>query len=207
MKRNFIRNSVLLGISMMLILSCQDSTLTSSDHLEKPALQNIETGRQNGYISKPFKSKFFTSGGIQPGPVSVEICGDPPLFYNVQEGYGEATHLGRFTIRITFCVDASDLLDDGALTEGESIPYFSNESTEGYMQSANGDKLYITIEEGKILPSSVEGYAFMFMDPFAFTGGTGRFEGASGGGMTQSLVIADPERTDHLWNGRLNIPK
>lgn len=207
MKHTFIRNTALLGMTILLVLGCQDSTLTSGHDNQKAVQNNIETGVQNGYVSKPFKSTFFTSGGIQPGPESVERCGAPPLFYNVQEGYGEATHLGRFSIRITFCVDATDLLDDGVLTEGESIPYFSNENTEGYMITANGDKLYSLIEEGEILPSSVAGYDFMFMDPLAFAGGTGRFEGASGSGTTNSLVIVDPERTDHLWNGSLNIPK
>ncbi|MDX1639914.1 MAG: hypothetical protein R3281_18285 [Balneolaceae bacterium] len=159
-------------------------------------------------MAKPFKADFFTSGGIQPGPESVAKCGLPPIFFNVQEGYGEATHLGRFSIRITFCVDITDLLDDGKLTEGESLPYFSNENTEGFMDSANGDRVFITIEEGTILPTSVPGFVFEFKDPFEFTGGTGRFEGVSGMGTTNSLVMLEPEeRTDHMWSGSLTFPK
>ncbi|NGP77830.1 hypothetical protein G3570_14375 [Balneolaceae bacterium YR4-1] len=153
---------------------------------------------------KPFRADFFTGGGIQPGPESEEKCGDPPLFYNVQEGYGEATHLGRFHIRITFCVDATELLDDGMLTEDESIPYYSNEFTEGYLIAANGDILYVDIPEGKILPTNEPGYVFEFNDPFEFTGGTGRFENVTGTGTTHSLVMMQPsEKTDHVWEGTL----
>ncbi|MFN1834214.1 hypothetical protein AB2B38_003035 [Balneola sp. MJW-20] len=203
-------NTYKYGFFMLMLLvlgSCSQPTSDMNLDGNDSSIQEVQTKKAPGDdISKPFKSKFITEGGIQPGPESVERCGLPPFFYNVQDGGGEATHLGNFEIHITFCVDATDLLDDGQLTEGESIPYFSNENTEGYMIAANGDVLYIEIAEGEILPADVEGYNFMFMDPFIFTGGTGRFEGASGSGTTYSLVNADPQQTEHIWNGVLNIP-
>jgi len=53
-----------------------------------------------------------------------------------------------------------------------------------------------------------------FEDPFIFTGGTGRFEGASGGGMTHSQVdLFDDEwnfipehQTDHEWTETFVLP-
>lgn len=196
--------SVLL-IAVIALAGCSDTGLSIDSSKDSLYLeQTKQFGSDSGQLSKPFRADFFTGGGIQPGPESVAICGDPPLFYNVQEGYGEATHLGRVHIRITFCVDASDLLDDGMLTEGESIPYYSNELTEGYFSSANGDRLFLFISEGEILPTDEPGYEFEFNDPFEFTGGTGRFEEVTGMGTTQSLVMQQPtERTDHMWQGTL----
>ena len=75
------------------------------------------------------------------------------------------------------------------------------------MYAANGDALYLEIAEGEILPSTMDGYVYMFMDPFEFTGGTGRFEGVSGSGTTNSFVKNDPEKTDHNWKGSLVIPR
>ena len=198
---------MVLGFCLMPI-GCKDGLLSPENQTQSPELEESSSqGFWNGTVNKPFIADFFTSGGVQPGPASEEICGSPPLFYNVQEGYGEATHLGRFKIRITFCVDATDL-GDGILSPGESIPYFSNEKTEGYLLAANGDKIYILIEEGEIIPTDVPGYEYEFKDPFLFTGGTGRFEGVSGSGVTNSLVTFEPvERTDHKWSGILQFPK
>ncbi|MDX1586293.1 MAG: hypothetical protein R3222_06095 [Balneolaceae bacterium] len=194
-----------LMVGLLVISGCSDLELGIDNSEDRLAVEQTERyGKEFGQLFKPFRAKFFTTGGIQPGDESVAKCGDPPLFYNVQEGYGEATHLGRFFIRITFCVDASELLDDGMLSEGESIPYYSNENTEGYFASANGDRLFIFITAGEIRPTNEPGYVFEFNDPFEFSGGTGRFEEVSGTGLTQSLVMQVPsERTEHVWEGSL----
>ena len=109
-----------------------------------------------------------------------------------------ATQLGRFSVRITFCMDVTDVLD-GQLTEGESIPY---DNGFGTLVAANGDELYIEIS-GAVLPSSHPDFDFEFRDRFQFTGGTGRFAGASGAGMTDSFVDMSADRTDHGWRGTL----
>lgn len=44
------------------------------------------------------------------------------------------------------------------------------------------------------------------MDPIVFTGGTGRFEGAKGGGLTNSFVTLG-DGTDHEFTGALVLPK
>lgn len=149
-----------------------------------------------------FEASFFTDlQGIMPD----ENCGDPQQgrLLNIQEGQGESPQIGAFTVRITFCVDATDLLDDGQLTEGESIPY---DNGAGVFTTANGDALWFT-SSGAVLPSDHPDFAYEFMDPFEFTGGTGRFEGAHGNGMTDSLVDleVEPSRTQHRWSGVLTL--
>jgi hypothetical protein len=114
-------------------------------------------------------------------------------------GGGVATLLGRFSTRITFCMDATDVLDDGQLTEGESLPYVDGVGT---LIAANGDELYIEIS-GAVLPSSDPEFDLEFQDRFRFTGGTGRFAGAAGEGVTRSFVDQAADRTQHLWTGTL----
>ena len=148
----------------------------------------------------PFKGKGFTTlESLAPDP----SCGAPPRFLNQQVGEGTATHLGAFTVHFRFCVDATDLLDDGQLTEGESIPY---DQGLGVFVAANGDELYMKVE-GEVLPSQDPDFDFQFQDSFEFDGGTGRFEGASGQGMNDSYVTQAPERTTHAWSGRLILPR
>ena len=147
-------------------------------------------------VTVPFEAKAYTTlVSLVPDPA----CGAPPWFLNTQAGEGEGTHLGRFTVTFTFCVDATDLLDDGMLTAGESAPYVNGVGT---IVAANGDMLYMSIA-GAVLPSDHPDYDFEFQDPFTFTGGTGRFENAGGSGMTDSFVVQAEGRTDHSWSGWL----
>jgi hypothetical protein len=149
-------------------------------------------------VTVPFKASAYTSlVSLVPDPA----CGAPPRFLNTQVGEGEATHLGRFTVTFTFCVDATDLLDDGTLTAGESAPY---DNGVGIIVTANGDELYMTAE-GAVLPSDDPDYDFEFHEPFTFTGGTGRFENASGQGVNDGYVVQAEDRTDHVWSGWLTM--
>lgn len=152
--------------------------------------------------TRAFESQFYTDlQGIAPD----ERCGDPlqGRFMNTQEGQGESPQLGAFTVRITFCVDATDVLDDGLLTEGESLPY---DTGVGVFTTSEGEELRFTTF-GTVLPSSHPDFDYEFSDPFEFTGGTGRYKGARGSGMTNSLVDlqTEPSRTQHTWTGVLTL--
>lgn len=147
----------------------------------------------------PFKAVFYTKRSYEPGPGG---CSEAPyLSYNLQIGEGYGTHLGKFSTTIWFC--------------GNGFDY---KSGEGVFIAANGDELYFQVPSpdviGHILPYEHSLYEYTFADPFIFTGGTGRFEGASGGGTTDSYVdLFDDEgnliaehQTDHTWKGTLVLP-
>jgi hypothetical protein len=36
-------------------------------------------------------------------------------------------------------------------------------------------------------------------------GGTGKLEGAKGKGIASGLVAQSPERTEHIWTGRIKL--
>jgi hypothetical protein len=207
-------NYVFITVFSICLLAACDVTDNSNEFLEESLLTKIEQGENannrfhNSRKSVPFKATFSTIRNLDESPSDPELCGSNPAFFkNVQEGTGTATHLGRFTTKIIFCMDASDLLptDDtpGELTEGESIPYFNGTGT---FTAANGDQLYFTIS-GAVLPSNHPDYDFEFQDPFTFTGGTGRFSGAEGSGMTNSFVDFAADRTDHEWTGMIRFDR
>lgn len=186
---------------VLVTASCDDAVAPEGAGARASGDAMSQLGRADGEVAVPFTARYFTDlAALIPDA----RCGDFPNMLNVQEGWGEATHLGRFAVRITFCIDITDVLD-GALTEGESLPYSDGEGT---LTAANGDELHIAIA-GAVVPSTDPAFDFEFSDPFQFTGGTGRFAGAGGSGMTSSFVNfqSDPSRTTHVWSGTLVLPR
>lgn len=161
----------------------------------------LQMGRDNGTVTVPFKAKFFTElVSLTPD----KKCGVPPNFLNKQKGFGEATHLGRFSTRVTFCINMADLLDDGQLTGSESLPFGSSE---GSLIAANGDELWVLSSPGEVVPSDHPDFDFQFTIRFEVSGGTGRFEGASGSGVQHGFVNQQESRTQHRWSGELTLPR
>ncbi len=171
---------------------------------EKAMLYGPFHRKNKGKISLPFKAEFFTKRNFN---AVIGTCDDADYQgYNYQVGEGTATHLGKFTAELFFC-GGSDGYKNG----------------EGVFVAANGDELYYSVpspgEIGHVLPLPYTDplYEAYFQDPFTFTGGTGRFEGASGGGYTDSYVdlfvdgdpnqFIDEHQTDHVWTGTLILPK
>lgn len=194
---------VLVAATPLALTSCTGDLLSpapSDAHATSDSERSL--GRQGGAVATPFRARFTTDlAGLAPDAA----CGPGPfVFRNTQVGSGQATHLGRFQAQFTFCVDAADLFDDispGELVGDESIPYWDGAGT---LTAANGDELWIAVA-GEIVPSSDPEFDFEFSDPFTIVGGSGRFEGATGGGTTRSFVdaTADPSRTYHRWTGTI----
>ena len=152
----------------------------------------------------PFESNFFTKRVPEKlGEVSCENESLP--FPNYQEGDGTANHFGQFHTVLTFCSGEGGVYGD----------------VSGYFEMADGDRLFVKITMGQVrfdLPEPHPVYEAYFQDPFEFVGGTGRFAGASGGGMTNSLVdlfnedypfpgpIIPDHQTDHEWTGTIFLP-
>ena len=118
-------------------------------------------------------------------------CTAPKNFRNTQQGSGTATLIGNFTTQLTFCVNPAT---------------FEYDNVQGSFVAENGDEIFIT-GEGQVVPTEKEGYDLEFMDPFEITGGTGRFAGATGSGMTESYVNMTTGQTDHLWKGMITVRK
>lgn len=198
-KFKFLVFLLVVGIS----LSCENSNEAVLDEgqLQAQEESNGLTAKKGGVRSVPFKAKFFTKRNYD---IVIGTCDEAPyLDYNHQVGEGTATHLGKFTIELFFC--------------GSGFDY---KNGEGAFVAANGDELhFIGPSQGEIghvilLPPNAHPlYEAYFQDSFTFVGGTGRFEGASGGGYMNSFVDlfvdGDPDQfipehqTDHEWTGTL----
>jgi hypothetical protein len=148
-------------------------------------------------VTLPFKAKFYTEefSFVLPSDDCDPIF--PGRGLNTQKGEGNATHLGEFTTVMPFCMDVG--ADLGA------YDFFGN----GQFIAANGDELWFTVSGGRVLFFADPGptYLAYFQDPFVFTGGTGRVEGATGGGYTDSFVMHGLFHTDHEWTGELTLKK
>jgi hypothetical protein len=128
-------------------------------------------GRSPAASLVPFKGTFTATG------TAADIPGDrcPALTIQIQ-GTGTATHLGRLTTVQSHCV---------------TPPSFDFTNGQFTLTAANGDQLFGTYE-GEFLPldpplAAIDG-------ELTFTGGTGRFVGATGTGDAsgvQNLATGD----------------
>ena len=193
---------LLTPLTIGLIWSCStnnDEIISSSDLKSQPVMKTSNPKVEA--VTIPFKAHFYTKRNYSEDGVGY-CTEDPFLAFNYQVGEGEATHLGHFTTTMQFCAAG-----------------FDYKNGIGTFVAANGDELYIAVPSegfiGHILAYDDSLYELQFQDPFTFTGGTGRFEGATGGGMTNSFVdLFDNEgnfipehQTDHEFIGTLVLPK
>lgn len=107
------------------------------------------------------------------------------------EGYG--TPLGEFTGNFDFCVGP----------EGYG-------PTDSYMVAANGDTLFIT-GSGNVIQGRLEDHpeyvTSYWQDPFEIIGGTGRYERATGGGITDDYNSSLDPNSHHNWKGTITLKK
>jgi hypothetical protein len=143
-------------------------------------------------VTLPFKADFI--GNYTFVGEDATKC-DPTSYYRViVDGKGKATHLGNSIVHFDFCCDFES--------------YYGQ--TYAYIIAANGDTLFMSCE-GRVIdgrledhPSYVTSY---WRDPFVFLGGTGRFKGASGGGMTDDYNSSEDPYSHHHWVGTLKLVK
>ena len=153
----------------------------------------------------PFSAKFVTKGA--PDAFS-EMCEfiSPTDFWGLdhQIGAGKALHLGKFTTDMTFCfhvVLSPEGLPDFAGGFGDVV------DGQGYFEAANGDRLFLLIPVGKVIPSQKPGYKGEFNDTYYISGGTGRFKMASGEINAKGLIRnGDNTGVDHIWKGTIILP-
>ena len=210
-----MKKIIIAIFALCLLNSCDKESLDlSSDEFNSSELKSSVDPKTEG-VTVPFKSDFYTE---QEGEIDMRACEGDWIGLNTQVGGGEATHLGRFTTKMEFCMNFTVLLDDDGypITDGNgnTIPdpdngfgEYSVDEGKGKFFAANGDELWFTVS-GKVIlyaPGTHPFYLANFDDPFTFTGGTGRFEGATGGGHTNSFT--NFAHTDHNWTGTLTLLK
>ena len=109
-----------------------------------------------------FRGQFAVVETITPDA----LCGG---FRVSHTGSGSATHLGKATWSATECVDLLANPGRAHVRDGRAV-----------LTSANGDTLQLSYEADGALPDAAGNVHVT--GPYEVTGGTGRFEGATGGG-------------------------
>ena len=145
-------------------------------------------------VTLPFKANFSVWDHSDNTDIS---CGGAPVIRLTMEGFGPATHLGKMTTRITFCYNT------------KTGNYYN---TTGSFMGANGDELFFEIPEGQIILNEQDNsdyYQTRFNDRIFFTGGTGKFKGATGEAYSNAYVHdgTDEWRTDFFSTGTITLIK
>jgi hypothetical protein len=126
------------------------------------------------------------------GPVLVDRCGaeNPDLYTLYHEGSGNAKHMGKIFASTTFCQSYSNI----AVTLDAQWEFVA----------ANGDLLFLhvplTVMDFTNWPTEVEGNG-----EFVITGGTGRFEDATGEGTVHwtRLLVPSGEPVIATFDGEI----
>lgn len=182
-----------------LLFACSDSKDFWGNETPEP-LNGVSAGNENArrighdmpvMVTVPFKADFI---GEYQSVAPDESCEAPQFIRVIVDFEGNGTHLGKFTGNFSFCVD-------------EESNYGPSDS---YMVAANGDILYVSIA-GQVIggreddhPEYVTSY---WRDPFVILGGTGRFEGATGSGMSDDYNSSEDPYSHHHWEGTITLKK
>src|ERR1043165_4840945 len=116
--------------------------------------------------------------GVEVGGLTF-VSFDFPFATILCTAEGEATHLGHYTVTGNYVVNVLSATETGAFT----------------ITAANGDMLFTTTTGHALQPPSLK----ETVDNVTVTGGTGRFEGATGSWVLDShfaFVFGGPELTD-----------
>ena len=132
-------------------------------------------------------------------------CLEDGFFYHaVVEAQGTATHMGKVSITLSFCVMGPD---------DPEIPGADNKYAGGSYElvAANGDKLFLNSEGGSVIDGRTDDHpeyvVAYWQDKFTITGGTGRFKGASGELQMDDYSTNIDTYSHHQWFGKITLVK
>ncbi|MFC4723196.1 hypothetical protein ACFO5O_12745 [Geojedonia litorea] len=194
---------VLGGVTHMLTACDAPQDLNFSDVITQADLK--VTTNSNELTAVPFKAKLFTR---QAEDALTEVCSfnSPTDFWGLEHqiGEGTGTHLGKFTVDFKFCFHI--VLDEQGFPdfEGGFGEFDRAGGSPPVIEAANGDRLFAEVrEESSLIPIQDDTYRFKFENLWHITGGTGKFENASGEFIGYGMVRREGTGTDHTWEGRI----
>lgn len=196
-----IKTLSILIAGIFLLITCSESDyFTNVDPL--PLGETLKNGNENPstepvMVTVPFKVNLTVWNYSEPD----DRC-EPNVFLTMR-GNGVVAHLGNMTTEMTFCADISH------------FPVGPYGPGTGVFIAANGDELNFEFDDGEIVwneGNNAAYYPTTFNDKMYFTGGTGRFEEASGDFKSNAFVhFADDDdpiwHTDFFSEGTLTLIK
>jgi hypothetical protein len=131
----------------------------------------------------PFRTSSYLFRAIAAVPEAG--CDAPGESRRYLTGTGTATHLGSYTVDLSFCARAGGILDDGL----------------GTFIAANGDRLHLTFEGTSAFAPP---FTLSFSSNAVFTGGIGRFDGASGQAVVTGTLDVRAGVGNGSWEGTIS---
>ena len=187
-----LKRILLFIVGVGLLSACSKSDQFWGDEPLGKSIKGVKT--EPVMVTTPFKVDYlgnYTSMEVVAG------CGDYPNMRIVVDGTGTGTYVGKSTVHFDFCCN----VETGVY--GFGVP------TE-YIVAANGDILYIScagqVKTGR-LPDHPDYVNSYWKDPFVILGGTGRFKGSTGGGMTDDYNSDLDPYSHHHWTGTITMVK
>ena len=140
----------------------------------------FQAQRSAGPQALPFRtsSYSFHVTAVVPEP-SCDAAGESRRYLS---GEGSGTHLGSYTVELSFCSRAGGILDDGR----------------GTFVAANGDLLHFTFEGTSTFSPP---FTLSFTSYADFGGGSGRFAGATGQAVVTGTLDVRTGAGDGRWDG------
>jgi hypothetical protein len=162
---------------VILAVGCEQArSVTSPDatfQVQRSAARQAVPFRTSSYL-------FHATAAVpEPG------CNAPGESRRYLSGEGAATHLGRYTVELSFCARAGGVLSDGL----------------GMFVAANGDLLQLTFAGTS---SFVPPFTLNFTSFATFTGGTGRFADAGGQAVVTGTLDVRTGAGDGSWEGTIS---
>ena len=164
MTHYFLTTSSLVALGIL--MGCDQTSLVS------PSSVTSATSPTAAARLVPWKESYAAAGTIAPHP----SCTTSQLL-TVLEGGGTATHVGKYTIVNSHCLDpATGAFIGGTFTK----------------TAANGDQLFgIYVGNSTVIQSPAPVGIFGVTGTLTYTGGTGRFAGTTGTASMEGTLQAD----------------
>ena len=166
-----LRRILLLVIFGLFFFGCTDDLTFSDNEMEVEKLSTENPHLNGEAVTKPLK--VMASGYAVPDFTTGE-CGDY-VFFNAF-GEGNATHLGKFDVFLTYCFDLSTFQVVSPI--------------DAVQTAANGDQLYSVAYTAAPIPGTT-----IYVHEYEYYKGTGRFEGVTG----SSTLYVDFDLTTGEW--------
>jgi len=190
--------NLLLLVCIGIFISCSEFTDAVDDGQLKSGDLGADKTHETKMVTVPFVVDYLGTYVYGPFGMPTDKC---PINVFVT-GEGTGTHVGNSTAYFDFCVNP--VFEGDVFVRGEYGDAYA------YIVAANGDTLFVSVE-GAVLPGRLDDHpeevVSYWRDPFVILGGTGRFEDASGDGMTDDYNSSEDNNSHHHWVGTITMKK
>ena len=150
-------------------------------------------------VTEAFEAQFTgTYMYFGPDTVLTPKCADSEMTYRIiVDCIGTSNVMGDIDAHFDFC--ANEQGDYGNLY--------------GFFTDQDGDTLFLSSEgmTGKVINGRLEEHpdfvTSYWRDEFVFSGGTGKYEGATGKGMGDDYNSSEDPNSHHNWKGTITLKK